>query len=312
MSRFPRFHGISLAAGAYIENLRAERLGSDPTELAPGRFWYNTTEKALKYTDLDDGGGVVVQVFATGEQIEALSGRIGAIEADYASTSYVESKIAELGTGFNYVGEITPGVDEASALDALTLADTGAGAYYKAAAAGYVKVGSTGTARYVNAKDGVLFNASGTVDVVDNSNSEIGGVADFVEVTGSTDTGFTVDLAAAFKGRVSDLETGLASETQARKDADTALSGRLDAVETLPGQLNAQRFTYQSTAAAVEHLIDHNLNSLFVAVDVWSEGDDGKYRKDIVDIEETSANRVTVRLTESAKIKAVVQVMEPV
>ena len=311
MSRFPRMHGISLAAGGFIENLRAERLADDPTELAAGRVWFNETEKALKFTSLDEAGGIVLHTVANKAELAALAGRLASVESDYASTQYVEAKIAELGTGFNYVGEVTPGVDEASALDVLTLSDTGAGAYYKAAAAGYVKVG-TGTARYINTKDGVLFNASGTVDVIDNSNSEVGGVADFVEVTGSTDTGFTVDLAAAFKGRVTDLETGLASETQARKDADTALSGRLDAVEALPGQLNAKRFTFQSTAAAVEHTVDHNLNSLFVAVDVWTEGDDGKYRKDIVTVEETNANRVTVSLTESAKIKATVQVMEAI
>ncbi|MGP9633806.1 hypothetical protein ACT3R7_12135 [Halomonas sp. AOP43-A1-21] len=309
MSRFPRFHGISLAAGAFIENLRAELLPSDPAELSAGRIWYSTAEKALKYTSLDDDGAIQVVVLASGAMLDALASRIGTIESEYASTSFVEAKIAELGSGFRYVGEVTPGVREADALDVSTLGDTDTGAYYKAAGSGYVVMGS-GTPRYVNRRDGVLFNSVGGVDVVDNTNSEVDGTEGFVLVTGSTDTGFKVDLDAAFKGRITALEKGLQDEALAREQADKALSDRLDSTEALPGKINAGRFTYQASAAAIEHTISHDLNSLFVSVDVWTEGEDGKYRKDIVTVEETNANRVTVFLSEPARIKATVQVME--
>lgn len=336
---FPKFHGITLAKDAYIENMRVERLAADPATPGHGRIWYNTTEKALKYTSLNSSGGVVVQAFGDAGSIADLDSRLGSIEGDLVTTEYVDTKIAELGSVFDYVGEVTPGPTAGNAFDMATLTDKAAGAYYKAAGAGYVVVGN-GSASYVNKGDGLLFNGAGDVDHVDNTNSEIDGTADFVEVTGSADTGFTVDLAASFKGRVTTLETGLADEVQARQDADTALSGRLDSAETaatnlegrvsdnetaitglegrmttteeLPGKINGQRFTYQSAAAAIEHVIDHNLNSLFVSAVVWTEGSDGIYRQDIVEVEETSANRLTVRLTESAKIKAVIGVMESV
>lgn len=299
MSRLPRMHGINLAGGSFIENMRAERLADDPTDLNAGRLWYNTTEKALKYTTLNDSGAVEVRVLADDKTLDALAVRLDDIEEDYATQSFVQARIDEIGNAFDYVGELTPGADEENALDVTTLSTATAGAYYKADSAGYVVAGSGGTARYVNAKDGVLFNASGGIDLVDNTNAELEGATDFVSVTGSTDTGFKIDLDAGFKGRVSTLESDLA-----------ALSDRIDAAEGVAGAINAQRFTYQSGAAAVEHQINHNLDSLFVAVDVWTEGEDGKYRKDIVTIEETNANRVTVFLTESAKIKATVSVME--
>lgn len=309
MSRFPKFHGINLAAGAVIENLRAERLTSDPTELSAGRLWYNETDRALKFTSLNDAGGIEVQVLADAAAIEALSERLEGIESDYASTSFVEAKIAALGDALEYVGEVTPGASEAEAVDLLTLSNTASGAYYKVVAAGYVRVG-TGEPFHVNSPDGLLFNGAGGVDHVDNSNSEIAGTDDYVLVSGSSDTGFTVDLAPALKARIADLEKGLSDEIAARE----ALAGRVSSLEgsknDAKSAINAGRFTYQSSAAAVEHIIDHNLSSLFVDVGVWIEGDDGKYRQDIVSVEETSANRVTVSLTESAKIKAVVQVME--
>ncbi|MDX5979635.1 hypothetical protein [Vreelandella alkaliphila] len=304
MSRFPRMHGMTLAAGGFIENLRAERLTADPTDLSAGRIWYNETEKALKFTSLDSSGGIVLHAIADEAQLAALAGRLSSVEQTYASTEFVEAKIAALGDALEYVGSVTPGVDEANALDLAALGNTSTGAYYKADQKGYVRVGA-GDPFFVNRKDGLLFNGAGGVDVQDNTNSEVDGTDDYVLVTGSTDTGFTVDLAPALKARIADLEAGLAN-----------VAGRVEALEqgasSVLSAINAQRFVYQSSAAAVEHLVDHDLNSLFVAVDVWTEGGDGKYRKDIVDIEETNASRVTVRLTESAKIKVVVQVMEAV
>lgn len=302
MSRFPRFHGISMAAGGFIENLRAERLAADPTELSPGRIWYNETEKALKFTSLNDAGGLVLHAIADADQLAALASRLASVEGDYASTDFVEAKIAALGDALEYVGGVNGSPDEATALDLMELANTSSGAYYKVEQSGYVRVG-TGDPFYVNRKDGLLFNGAGGIDIQDNTNSEVDGTDDYVLVTGSTDTGFTVDLAPALKARIAELESGLADVT-----------GRVNALEQGAGDtlaaINAQRFTYQSSAAAVEHVITHNLDSLFVTVDVWTEGEDGKYRKDIVDIEETNANSVTVRLTESAKVKVLAQVVE--
>lgn len=53
---FPKFHGITLAAGAFIENATLERLAADPVPVAAGRLWYNTTDKVIKFSSLDAGG----------------------------------------------------------------------------------------------------------------------------------------------------------------------------------------------------------------------------------------------------------------
>lgn len=390
MANFPKFHGIQLAANGFIENLRAERLSADPSPMSAGRLWYNTTEKALKYSSLDETGAVVIQTFGNVAYIDSqvaaekaereaadqgLDTRLASVESDYASQSFVNTKIASLGSAFEYVGTVDAGVSEAEAFDLSTLDQTEAGDYYKVTTAGWVKVGEA-AALYVNAKDGLLFNSQGTVDKIDNTNSEVQGTAEFVEVTGSPDTGFTVDLAPEFKARVADLESLLAQETTDRQEADTALSGRIDDLESsvggstgdladlattnkdtlvgainetdaagkanataiaaektraeqaeadlstaigqaatdaaqatsnLKGGINGQRATYQSDAAGLNHSFAHGLNSGFVSVQVWVEGSDGVYRNDIVALEETDVNTVTVGLTEAANVKVAVQ-----
>lgn len=277
---FPKFHGIALAQNAFIENLRVERLALDPTPLVAGRIWFNTTEKALKYTSLGESDEVVIHTFG--------------------SKSYIDNSINEaisgLGAAFSYVGEITAGADVASAFDLSSLAAQDTGSYYKVVASGYVTLPGVREDVYVNAKDGILFNSTGSFDVVDNSNSEVQGTEDFVTVTGSTDTGFIVDIAEGFKLRVVALETKVA-----------LLEANVG--ELLTG-LNGQRSTFKSGAAALSHTVAHGLDSEFVSVTVWVEGEDQIYRNDIVAVEETDNNTLTVSLTEAAKIKVVVQALD--
>lgn len=142
----------------------------------------------------------------------------------------LDLRIDALGSAFNYVGAVTGGANAGAAFDLATLA-TGAkdaGDYYKVTTAGYFKVG-TGDAFYANINDGLVWNLAGGVDVIDNTNSQVNGTADFIAVTGSSDTGFVVDVDTAFKGRVSTLESGLAQEILNRAAADTALDTSLKA-----------------------------------------------------------------------------------
>lgn len=59
-----RFHGLSLAANSVFENFNVERLAADPLPIGPGRLWFNTTDKALKFSSLDVGGAVTINVIA--------------------------------------------------------------------------------------------------------------------------------------------------------------------------------------------------------------------------------------------------------
>ena len=60
-----KFHGITLANNSTADNFHFERLASDPTPLSAGRVWFNTTEKAFKYSGLNAGGAVTVNVFSS-------------------------------------------------------------------------------------------------------------------------------------------------------------------------------------------------------------------------------------------------------
>lgn len=99
---FPKYHGIQLAKNSWVENLHIERLAADPAgaELtSAGRFWFNTTDKVVRYTALDTEGVVVVKTIADATglqsaitslqttvngQITALQGEVDAVEAGLA------------------------------------------------------------------------------------------------------------------------------------------------------------------------------------------------------------------------------------
>lgn len=148
-------------------------------------------------------------------------------EGDAANKAYVDGRIANLGAAFEYVGIVEGGASAGAAFDLSTLSKTSAGSYYKVVVAGFVKQGAEGAAVYVNQNDGVVFNTASGFDIVDNSNSQVHGTALFVDVTGNSDTGFTVDLSATFKGRVDSLETNLAAESAARTAADTTINAAI-------------------------------------------------------------------------------------
>lgn len=441
---YPKFHGITLASGATIENLNIERLAADPVPVVPARMWFNTTEKALKFSSLDSGGAIVVEVVSTAaalsaalSQISALDTRVSDIEGTYikkdgsvaftgpvsmgqhvisdvatpvagsdaANKDYVQALVSNLGNAFNYVGTVEGGADAGSATDLSTLPEKDAGDYYKVSTAGFFKLGAD--TFHANVGDGLVFNTMGGVDKIDNTDAEVSGTDGYITVTGSVDTGFTVDIDATFKGRVSDLETGLANEitratgvedglgdrlttaegtlstlqgtvgglasdledevtraTGVEQGLDSRLStaegtiaqhtidigdevtratgaeealglkiGDLDELDTtdktslvnamneivalagegtdaLKAEINAQRFTFQAQAAALTHVVEHNLNTGFPSVDTRVRGDDGVYRNDIVAFEETDANTITVYLTEARIIKVSVQAMD--
>ena len=112
-----------------------------------------------------------------------------------AAIKSIADSVGALGNAFNYVGTVEGGVDAANALDLETLAAGGkdAGDYYKVATGGYFKVGASGTAFFANTNDGLVWNASAGVDIIDNTNSAVLAGAN-IAVTGSADTGYTVAL----------------------------------------------------------------------------------------------------------------------
>lgn len=149
--------------------------------------------------------------------------------ADAATKGYVDASIAVLGNAFNYVGVLSGGVDSGSAFDLATLpaGQTDSGDYFKVANAGYFTFGST--TLFANVNDGIVINTDGGIDIIDNTNSTVAGTVDFVDVSGSADTGFTVDLSATFKDRMTQAETDIDAEEAARIAADNTLQSNIDA-----------------------------------------------------------------------------------
>ena len=276
MAKYPKFHGITLAGNSAIENLHFERLDADPVPVTASRIWYNLTEKAIKFSTLDTGGAVVIRTIATGGDAEALASRVSVLEGlvsaiegsyvkkdgsvaftgdinagvhritqvaapeeddDAANKKFVLDSIAVLGNAFEYVGTVEGGA-QGSPFDLATLAKQTAGDYYKVTTPGYFKMGAS--TFLANVGDGIIFNSAGGVDKIDNTDSNVEGTAGFITVTGSADTGFTVDVAQAFKDRVTAAEAAIATETSRAKAAEAALGGRLTTAEgsitTLQGQ----------------------------------------------------------------------------
>jgi hypothetical protein len=188
-----------------------------------------------------------------------------AVDADHAvakgqldtAIQSVQTSIAALGNAFNYVGMLDGGADAASAFDLATLAEGGkdAGDYYKVQTSGYFKVGTSQAAFFANANDGLLFNTSGTVDRIDNTNSEVQGTVDFITVTGSTDTGFAVDIHETFKDRVDEAELAIGAVAGLTTTADD-LAAAVNELDAEIGDLSALATDTKTTLVAAINELD--------------------------------------------------------
>lgn len=158
--------------------------------------------------------------------------RIAADTTLQTNINTLSTAIAALGNAFNYVGSLTGGDTELTAFDMSTLPVSGqdAGDYYKVTTAGYVKFDAVTI--FANVGDGIVFNTFGTIDKIDNTDSNVQGTVNEIAVAGSADTGFVVSIDGAFSGRVSTLESGLTTETNARIAAGSTLQSNIDAEAT--------------------------------------------------------------------------------
>lgn len=80
--RFREIHGIRLAPGSAVANLIIERLIQDPVSLEATRFWYNTTDKKFKLSNVNEAGAIVIQEFTSAQD---LADALEALKADLAS-----------------------------------------------------------------------------------------------------------------------------------------------------------------------------------------------------------------------------------
>lgn len=110
------------------------------------------------------------------------------------------------GNVFEYIGTVAGGASSGTAYNLSSLSQQSAGDYYTIITSGWFIVGID-PPFYANAQDGLVWNASGGIDLIDNSNPSLTGTVDEISVTGSIDDGYIVGIDDTFKTRLSTAES---------------------------------------------------------------------------------------------------------
>ena len=140
----------------------------------------------------------------------------------------IRTLLSGLANAFIYRGTVTGGT-EGSPTQLNDLTYKTSGSYYKVTTAGWFIVGS-GTAFFANQNDGLVWNDSSNVDIIDNTNGTVAGTSGYITVTGTADTGYVIDIAEAFKNTVTTLQSNLLAEVTARTLADTTLQANINSI----------------------------------------------------------------------------------
>ena len=123
--RFKEIHGIRLAPGSAVANLIIERLIQDPVSLEATRFWYNTTDKKFKLSNVDEAGAIVIQEFTSAADLVAAIAALKALLASqdvgkgtdligFAGIKNGKDVIAPKGTLTNLISDVYTKIDEAA------------------------------------------------------------------------------------------------------------------------------------------------------------------------------------------------------
>lgn len=141
--RFKEIHGIRLAPGSAVANLIIERLIQDPVSLEATRFWYNTTDKKFKLSNVNSEGEIYIQEFSSAQDLadalEALKADLASIASGkgtdligYAGIKNGEDVVVASGTLTETLSTIFTKIEEAAndsgtLVDDLASTDTGKG-----------------------------------------------------------------------------------------------------------------------------------------------------------------------------------------
>ena len=141
--RFREIHGIRLAPGSAVANLIIERLIQDPVSLEATRFWYNTTDKKFKLSNVNQAGEIYIQEFTSAADLVAAINALKALLASqdvgkgtdligFAGIKNGEDTIAPKGTLTQTLSTIFTKIDEAAnnsgtLVDDLASVDAGKG-----------------------------------------------------------------------------------------------------------------------------------------------------------------------------------------
>ena len=141
--RFKEIHGIRLAPGSAVANLIIERLIQDPVSLEATRFWYNTTDKKFKLSNVNQAGEIYIQEFTSAQDLvdalEVLKADLASVASGkgtdligYTGIKNGEDVVVASGTLTQTLSTIFTKIDEAAnnsgtLVDDLASTDTGKG-----------------------------------------------------------------------------------------------------------------------------------------------------------------------------------------
>jgi hypothetical protein len=139
------------------------------------------------------------------------------------------------------------------------------------------------------------------------------------EVTRATAAEATLTTAIATeKTRAETAEAAitadLAAEVTRATAAETALDGRVTqevsdrtaADAALVTQLNSKQFKFESATAELTHVVTHNLGSTDLLITTQVQRPDGSWKNDVVSVEFTSSNAITVEMSAARKIRVAI------
>lgn len=126
---------------------------------------------------------------------------------DASNKLYVDERVSSLGSVFEYVGTVDP-TTSASTLTSLAQQDVGD--YYRITAKGVLHYVSSSVVVpiYANAGDGIVKNAGGNWDLIDNTDPVVNGTNARVDVTGNGYDGYVVDINNGYVGQASITTVG--------------------------------------------------------------------------------------------------------
>lgn len=130
--------------------------------------------------------------------ISAASSVMNAIVVLDSQIKTITGNMEDIDKVFVYHGSIAGGAQETPTL--LDSQNPSVGHYLRVSASGWFKFGA-GAAFYANTGDGMVFNNTNTWDIVDNTNSVVAGTNNRIVVSGSPDTGYSIDIAANYVGQ---------------------------------------------------------------------------------------------------------------
>jgi len=220
MANFPVFHGITLAANAYVENLNLEILSSDPVPVGAGRLWFNSTDKVVRYSALDNTGAVVVRTI---KDAESAAVELAAVQASIAAEE-TRAMAAEAQLTSDLAAEVTRAEAEEARLDA-KIDQT------KADILGGIPPALLDTIKEL--ADALHDNP----DIINVLEGMIGTVQTNLDAEVTRATAAEAGLASDIADEASARAQAISDEAAARAAADTALDTR---VTTLEGQVNGK------------------------------------------------------------------------